>query len=169
MIANPLARTARAAAVVLAMIAVPGTARAQQPTPAAIDTARQVLELKGAKDIYDPMLVGVIEQAKNLFLQTNPALGKDLNEVAARMRAEYAPRLAELTNEVARSYAQRFTEQELREILAFYKTPLGRKLLAEEPRIIEEGLLHVQQWADRFSEEVVSKMRAEMKRKGHDL
>ena len=44
-----------------------------------------------------------------------PGLGKDLNEVAAKLRSELKPRFSQVTDEVALLYAQTFTEQELKE------------------------------------------------------
>ncbi len=125
--------------------------------------------MKGAAAIFDPLVPGVIEQAKSVFLRTNPMLGKDLNEVAAKLRADYAPRGVEVINETAKLYATRFTEQELKDALAFYKSPLGQKLLVEEPKILDEGMRNAQTWADKLSEEVIGKIRAEMKKRGHDL
>ena len=84
--------------------------------------------------LCDPLVPGVIEQAKSVFLQANPTLLKDLNEVALKLRAEYAPRSAEVVNEVAKLYAARFTEQELKDTLAFYKSPLGRSCWSRSPR-----------------------------------
>ena len=101
------------------------------------------------------MVPGVIEQAKSVFLRTNPMLSKDLNEVAVKLRADYAPRGAEIVNDVAKLYATRFTEQELKDALAFYKSPLGRKLLAEEPKVLDQGMKHAQTWANKLSEEVI--------------
>ena len=112
---------------------------------------------------------GVIEQVKGVFLQTNPMLSRELNEVAAQLRVEYAPRSAQLMDQTARLYAQAFTEQELKDALAFYKSPLGRKIVAQEPLIFDDSLHRVQQWANQLSEEVMNRMRAEMKKKGHDL
>ena len=146
-----------------------GTADAQQPSPTAIATAKELITVKGAVALYQPIVPGVIEQAKNVLLQTNPMLGKDLNEVAAKLRAEYASRSAEVVNDVAKLYASRFTEQELKDALAFYKSPLGRKLLVEEPKILDQSMNDAQTWANRLSEEVISKMRAEMKKRGHDI
>ena len=103
------------------------------------------------------------------MLQTNPMLGKDLNEVAAKLRTEYASRSAEVVNDVAKLYASRFTEQELKDALAFYKSPLGRKLLVEEPTILDQSMKNAQTWANRLSEEIIGKMRAEMKKRGHDI
>ena len=86
-----------------------------------------------------------------------------------RLRVEYAPRSAQLMDQTARLYAQAFTEQELKDALAFYKSPLGRKIVAQEPLIFDDSLHRVQQWANQLSEEVMNRMRAEMKKKGHDL
>ena len=46
----------------------------------------------------------------------------------------YQPRFVELTEEVARLYAANFTEQELKDILAFYKTTAGKKLPCRRSR-----------------------------------
>jgi hypothetical protein len=96
-------------------------------------------------------------------------LGKDLNEVAAKLHAEYASRSAEIVNDVAKLYASRFTEQELKDILAFYKSPLGRKLIVEEPAILDQSMKNAQVWAENLSQEVIAKMRTEMKKRGHDI
>ncbi len=106
----------------------PGRARHQQPTPAALAAAKEIVSVTGATALFNPLIAGVVEQAKNLFLQQNPGLSKDLNEVAAKMRTDLAPRFDELSNEVARIYAVHFTEAELKELAAFYKTPVGKKL-----------------------------------------
>jgi uncharacterized protein len=163
-----LARPFGIAGFVLALI-VASAAQAQEPSPTTVALAKELIALKGASNMYDPVIPGVVEQAKAMFLQTNPNLAKDLNDVAADLRAEYAPRSAEISNDIARLYAHRFTEAELKELLTFYRTPLGRKVIVEEPKIIEESLSRVQQWANQFSEEVIAKMRAEMAKKGHNL
>ena len=170
MSAGPFLARARVA-LVAAMIGVSGAALAQQPAPsaAAVALAKEVISTKGATNLYDPVLPGVIEQAKNMFLQQNPMLQRDLNEVAAKLRNELRPRTAELAEEIARLYASRFTEQELRDVLAFYKTPLGQKVIVEEPKILESSVQQAQAWANRLSGDVVDKIRAEMKKKGHDL
>jgi uncharacterized protein len=160
---------ARAALLALALVAAAGSARAQQPSPAALASSRELMELKGVKSLVEPVVVGVIEQTKGTILQTNPGLTKDLDEVSAQLRNEYQPRVAEMTNEIVQLYAQRFSEQELKEVIAFYKSAAGKKMLAEEPRILDATYARLQQWAIRFQDEVMTRLRAEMKKRGHNL
>jgi uncharacterized protein len=142
---------------------------ANPPSPQAIALAKELIVLKGGHQMFDQVVPGVIEQAKDVFLPTNPNLNKELVEVTGKLKLEYANKSDELFNEVAKVYAMHFTEQELKEIVAFYKTPLGKKMLAEDPVAIQEGLTRAKDWANDFSGQVLGKMRAEMKKKGHDL
>ena len=168
MIASHFTRTLCAAAI--ACLAFAQDARAQaQPSAAAVALGREVVEAKGALNMFDSVIVGVIEYHKGVLLQSNPNLQKDLNDVAARLSTEFAPRRANVQTEIARAYASRFTEQELKEILAFYKTPLGKKLIVEEPKGVDDATKRVDEWANKFAEEVLVRIRAEMKKKGHNL
>jgi uncharacterized protein len=161
--------TARAVALGLALAAVAVSAQAQQPSAATLASARELMEIKGVKNLVEPVVVGVVQQTTGTILQTNPGLSKDLDEVSAQLRTEYQPRIAEMTNEIVKLYAARFTEQELKEAVAFYKTPTGKKILTEEPRILDETYARIQQWANRLQEEVMTRVRAEMKKRGHNL
>jgi len=159
----------RPAAVAVALVAFSAGADAQPTSVAAVQTAKEIVKVTGATALFVPLIPGVIEQAKNLFLQQNPALSKDLNEIVVQMRADLAPRFEELTSEVAKLYATHFTDAELKEVLAFYRTPVGVKLIAEQPKVGEEGLKFAQEWANQLSDQVIGKMRDELKKRGHAL
>jgi uncharacterized protein len=169
MFAQKTAGAVRSAMLALGLIVLAGSAQAQQPSAAAVSMARELIGLKGATTMYDPVLRGVVEQAKIVLLRTNPMLSKELTEVTAKLHAEYAAKLQELRDISARVYAARFSEQELKDALTFYKTPLGKKLIQQEPQILDQSMKEVQTWGDKLSEEVIVRMRAEMKKKGHDL
>ena len=157
-------------AALLAAVVFGGSAIAQsQPSAEAVETARQIITLKGGENIFNTLIPGVIEQSKYMFEQQNPNLGNALREVATKLRNELAPRQAELNSEVAKVYASRFTEKEIKDLLAFYQSPLGRKLITEEPRALDQSMTYAQDWARKLSDEVVVKMRAEMKKLGHDI
>jgi uncharacterized protein len=161
-----------ASACLLALTCLVGTANTQaqqQPTPAALAAAKELLEIKGAQNMLGPIVPGVVETAKNSLMQSNPNLVKELNEVAQQLRTELAPRSSEVIQNFVVLYAQRFTEPELKQIVAFYRSPLGKKLLTDEPTLMDDGFKQAQSWADRFSEQVVARFREEMKKRGHQI
>jgi uncharacterized protein len=163
---KPFSHCALAAAVwCLAAFA----AQAQTPTAGAVANARELLAIKGGTLMFEPVIPGVVETTKNHLLPTNPGLSKDLNEVSAQLRREFEAKKAELVYEVAIIYAKHFSEQELKDLVAFYKTPLGQKMLKEEPIAVDESLKRAQDWSIEFSEVVMGRFRAEMKKRGHDL
>ena len=144
-------------------------AAAQQPSTNAILLAREIIVAKGGAKLYEPVIAEVVDRAKGVLVQTNPMLNKDLNEVAAKIRNESAPRVAELLNEVAKMYAARFTERELKDVLAFYKSAVGQKMIVQEPSILDQSVGFAETWAGKLSEQVLAQIRAEMKKRGHDL
>jgi len=157
------------AALAFGWFAFAGAARAQAPSPAALALAKELVALKGGAVMFDPLIPGVIESAKNQLVPTNPQLAGPLTEVANQLHKEYAPRRAELLDIVATNYARHFTEAELKDIVAFYKTPAGKKMVLQEPAAIQESLTAAQQWANEFSDTVLQRFRTEMAKKGHKL
>jgi hypothetical protein len=165
-IIQAIKRTSRLVAVAVAMVAFGPAAHSQQPSAAAMATAKELIAATGATSVFNPLIAGVVEQAKLLFLQQNPALAKDLNEIANKIRTDLAPRFAELSDEVARLYATNFTEPELKAILVFYQSPTGKKLLAQQPTVVDASRKFAQDWANKLSDQVIAQMREELKKRG---
>jgi uncharacterized protein len=161
-----------AALVGLALIGAAKPVLAQTaaaPSPNAILIAKQIVEIKGVKKLLDPLIRGVVEKVKNEFMQTNFMYAKDLNQIADQLTKEYEPRSSELVDESARIYASHFTEDELKQILAFYQTPTGRKMVVEEPKALDQSVANAGVFGDKLSEEIINKFRDEMKKRGHDI
>jgi hypothetical protein len=53
--------------------------------------------------------------------------------------------------------------------VTFYKSPLGQKLLASEPRAIQFSMAYLNGWARNFAEEVNGQFRAEMRKRGKQI
>jgi hypothetical protein len=164
-----LNRLALVAALALGWVVMAGSAGAQAPSPGALTAAKELVALKGGAVMFDPLIPGVIESAKNQLVPTNPQLGAPLNEVAVQLHKEYAAKRAELLDIIAQAYAKHFTEAELKDVVAFYKTPVGKKVIAQEPAAIQESLTAAQQWANEFSDVVLQRFRTEMQKKGYKL
>ncbi|MBU6463154.1 MAG: DUF2059 domain-containing protein [Bradyrhizobium sp.] len=139
------------------------------PTAAAIAAAKELLAMKHANGMYANAVPGVVERTKNELMQTNINYQKDLNEVAVIVTQKLAGRENEIGEGMAKVYASQFTEQELKDLVTFYKTPLGQKLLTAEPKAISLSMQYLTQWAQNFAVVVNGEFRAEMRKRGKQI
>ena len=124
------------AVALLAAVAPARTLAAQAtltPTPSSLQAAREVLEITNAKSV----MRATMQASFDAQIEQMPAM-EPFRPVMEEWADKYlswdiiAPHLAEV-------YAQTFTEQELKELIAFYRTPLGRKVAAETPELSRRG------------------------------
>jgi hypothetical protein len=161
----------------LALASVPAAAQQAAPaqpqvkpaSPAAIAAAKEILVMKNAGGMYQNAVPSIVQQTKDTLLQSNLNYQKDLNEVAVIVAQNLAGREKEIGEGMARIYANEFTEQELKDLVTFYKSPLGQKLLASEPRAIQTSMAYMNQWAQQFAEIVNGEFRAEMRKRGKQI
>ena len=134
----------------LALVGVPAMAQApkqaapapnaqplKQASPAALAAARELLGMKNAAAMYQSAVPNIVEQTKNALIQNNLNYQKDLTELGPIVAKSLAGREKEIGEGMAQIYANEFSEQELKDLVTFYKTPLGQKLLSTEPRAIQ--------------------------------
>jgi hypothetical protein len=171
-----LSRILSAASLVLglALTGVPAGAQQQPPplkqaSPAAMAAATEILTMKNASAIYANAVPNIVQQTKDTLLRSNLNYQKDLNEVAVIVAQSLAGREKEIGEGMAKVYANEFTEQELKDLVTFYKSPLGQKLLSAEPRAIQFSMSYMNQWAQNFAETVNAQFRAEMRKRGKEI
>ena len=88
--------------------------------------------MKNASAMYAQAVPNIEQQTKDQLLSNNLNYQKDLNEVAIIVAKNLAGREKEIGEGMAQVYANEFTEQELKDLVNFYKSPLGQKLLATQ-------------------------------------
>jgi len=149
--------------------AAPAAAPLKPGSPAALAAAKEILTMKNASAMYANAVPNLVQQTMNTLLQSNLNYQKDLKEVAEIVAKNLAGREKEIGEGMAQVYANEFTEQELKDLVNFYKSPLGQKLLANEPRAIQFSMSYMNQWAQQFAEVINGQFRAEMKKRGKDI
>ncbi len=89
------------------------------------------------------------------------------------MQQELAQLLAEnmdgsggLNGRIVPVYDKHFTHEEIRELLAFYQTSLGRKTLGVMPRVNMESLVATQQWLASLRPEIDRRVTEALRREG---
>ena len=160
---------ALAAAPAMAQQQLPPMPKVKQSTPAAIGYAKEILTMKNVAVMYAGAVPGIIEKTKTGLLQQYLNYQKDLDEVALVVAKQFAGNEKEIGDGMAQIYAAEFSEQELKDLVTFYKTPLGQKLLIAEPTAINGSLQYMQQWAQQFGVIVNGQFKTEMKKRGKDI
>ena len=135
----------------------------------AIAAAKEILQIKNATAMYAGAVPGLVQKTKIALLQQNLNYQKDLNEVAPIVEQQLMGRQNEIGDGMAQIYASEFTEQELKDLVTFYKSPLGKKLIDAEPRAIGLSMAFMNSWAQNFSETVMGAFRAEMRKRGKEI
>ena len=166
-----LSRVLSAAGLVLGLAFAGGPAGAQDKpaSPAAIASAKEILAMKNASGMYANAVPNLVEQTKEQLVQNNLNYQKDLNEVSLIVAQKLAGREKEIGEGMAKVYADAFSEQELKDLVTFYKSPLGQKLLTAEPEAIQASIAYMRQWGQAFSQVVTAQFRAEMHKRGKDI
>lgn len=112
---------------------------------------KEMLELSGAKK----MALQTMEMMISSFRKQMPEVETDFwNEFMKEAQA------GDLISMIAPVYAKHFTETEVKELIAFYKTPIGKKLVEKLPVISQESYGIGEVWGKALSEKVAAKLKA---------
>lgn len=105
--------------------------------------ADQKSHRKAAEDLLIAMKVNKqlensIDQMLELQIKTNPGIA----QVRGSMKRFFDKYMSweSLRNELIDIYVSAFTEEELKQITAFYKTPAGRKMVEKTPELMAKGM-----------------------------
>jgi hypothetical protein len=162
-------RAVRAGAILAALFGFVAAAQAQTPSPAQVKLARQVVELSAASRVFDAAVPTVFQQIYSTYIQQNPDLSKEIAGVLQSLIPEFDKRKEEIVGILAQTYAQKFTEAELNDLLAFYNSPTGKKLISQGGEIGRDSYAKVQEWSGKMLQQLTDRLKAEMKKKGHTI
>jgi uncharacterized protein len=77
--------------------------------------------------------------------------------------------LPELEEPVIAIYDDNFSADEIKQLVAFYQSPVGRKIVIQLPQIMQQSVTMGQSWGQQAGARAVERVRAAAKQKGYDL
>jgi hypothetical protein len=110
---------------------------------------RQLLELTGAAKLGIQAMEMMITQ----FQQGAPDAP---NEFWTEFKKEIKPE--SLVNLLVPIYKKHFTQAEIKQLIAFYQTPIGKKVTATLPAVTQESMVAGQQWGQQIGAKVVQQL-----------
>jgi len=78
-------------------------------------------------------------------------------------------RIEELITSIATIYAVNFSRDELGQLLAFYRTPVGQKFIEKMPTITQQSLAVGQKLGQQISGDLRNRMIEELRKRGHNI
>ncbi|TRO65147.1 DUF2059 domain-containing protein [Christiangramia sabulilitoris] len=99
-------------------------------------------------DTFEDKAVTLIKltAGQQFDIMTEPIVEMIPEKNRAAFKKELAASTTELYNKMADIYTESFTEAEIDKILAFYATPVGKKMVAITPELTKKGMEIGQAW-----------------------
>jgi hypothetical protein len=144
-------------------------ARAQQPSAEAVAAARELVTTSRAGDQFKAILPILMQHLKPAVVQGRPQVERDFDVIMPMLIQGMTSRLDELTDAMANIYAQNFTVAEMRQLIQFYRSPIGQKLLEKTPAVAQQSMAVGQQFAARLVEDMKGRMIEELRKRGHKI
>ena len=148
----------KAKLIIVGLLAVTistGVAIAEQKAESA--NAAKRADIKKMMDVTGSGKLGiqVMNQMVGMFKQGKTGIPDKFWE---DVMAEVDPN--ELVEMCIPSYEKHFTHDEVNQLLAFYETPLGKKMIKTQPAIMQECMIAGQAWGRKLGEKVAKKLEA---------
>jgi hypothetical protein len=138
-----------AAAFLAFTLAIPAFA-ADEVAPERLALAKQVMELSGATAVYnnyDKNLDTMLGQLRQYMPNADEQMITDIKKMAIEEFAAVKPALMENAAEL---YARRFSEDDLKALVAFYKSEAGKHFAAAMPELSAECIKLMEPFNKRF-------------------
>jgi hypothetical protein len=152
-----------------AMIAGQALAQAKKPSESHMALARELVTLTQLAKTFDAFVPQLGVRMINNVTRTRPELKKDLDAVLDKIIPEMDKEKATLVEKTALFFAEEIPEADLKEIVAFFKTPAGKKYIDKQPQVVDRMVVVIDDWNRDLSTRLLEKVREEMKKRGHDL
>ena len=136
------------------LCALPTDASARSPKQR---DALKVLKLSGASDIGDQGVEQLIAAFRSSATDVPDAYW-------AKLKKRLDPR--DLLDDLANVYARHLSHADIKALIKFYKSPVGRRFVKLQPTIMGESMQVGQRWGQKVSAKVAAEIQKMQDKKG---
>jgi hypothetical protein len=163
------ATQAPAAPAAPAPAAAAPAATAAEPPAEQVAIAVQFLRASGLTAGFDDMIPQFMQQANAVYANQRPELATMINQATIELVPEFMKERADLDQGLAKLYITKFSQDELKQLTAFYQTPVGQKFSREQQTIIRDSVPVVQEWTRKLQGDIMTRIKDEVGKKGGKL
>lgn len=139
-------------------------------TPESRALAAQLTEMIGVNRTSQQLIAVMRAQIVQMVIRntgkTPEESAKIVDEV---MMPDFTSQEKELTNAIVEVWASNFSVEDLKGLIDFYSTPLGKRLIATLPAITQQGMQAGQAWGRQIYQASIQKHKEELIARGLKL
>ena len=158
--------------VLLLAFAAPSYAE-EALTPEKQADIQQLLQVTGAMDIGQLFSKAVVQQMTEAIKKARPDVPPKMFDVVAeevnKTIAEAMVAKGGFVDQVVPIYHKYFSHEEIKALVAFYQTPVGKKAVTVMPRMVQESMVIGQQWGRGLGPVIQQRIRARLKQEGVEI
>jgi hypothetical protein len=130
----------------------------------------KLLEMTGALSIGRQMSGAVVQQMTEFLRKARPDIPQRVLDVLPEeVDAVIMDNMRTFKDMSVPLYHKYYTGAEVKEMIRFYSTPLGKKTIETMPAIMNEGFQLGQKWGQSLGPAIQARVQARLKKEGYDL
>src|SRR5579871_5642633 len=143
--------------------------RAETPSTDAMTAARSLVTTMKLADQYKALLPAILLSLRPELTQDRPEIERDYDAMMPMVADAFTPYYTSMVDGIAAIYAANFTADELRQMEAFYRQPVGQKMLEKLPVISQQALAVGQEIGRKAAEDLRQRLSEALRQRGHKL
>jgi uncharacterized protein len=149
----------------------PAAAQSQPPasSPETLAAAQELVAASHAAEQLKTLLPLIMQQLKPAIVQGRPEIARDYDAAMPALIESMSARSDAFAAGIAEIYAHTFTGDELRQVTAFYRSPVGQRFLEKMPVIAQESMAMGQKFGEEVAGDMRNRMIEELRKRGHSL
>ncbi len=152
----------------LGLFVAPAPTLAEAPKPEHVKAAREMLRLTEADKMFNGVLPVLLKQQLAVVQKLKPGIAPEvIQRFETLFVAEAKKGIDKVMNQVAVIYAEAMSEDELKQISAFYQSPVGRKMIAIKPQMAQKAMKIGIAWGQEMGTVVGERVIEQLKAEGH--
>ena len=174
MMKYPLSRfrflPAVAGILLLALLSFAGTASANGIPAAFQSDIVKLLELTGAEALGLQMGTAIADQIIDGLSREQPDIPSRVVEIMKdEIRQVFREEMPRYMKSVVPIYARHFTHAEVKTLINFYNTPVGKKSIQVMPQLLNECMAEGQKWGEDIGAKLAPRIEARLSREGIEM
>jgi hypothetical protein len=145
----------------------PLVAVADDLTPEKRADIERLLTMTGALTVGRQMAVSIVAQLSLAIKKSRPDVPQKLMDaLPEEVSAVFDENIASFREAVIPMYSKYFTASEIKQMVQFYSTELGQKVIKVMPALVQESIAIGQAWGQSLGPRIDARIKARFKRDG---